>query len=181
MVSRLVNYLNITVLQQFSLLFLLIIPLIWILGVNLGYFLGRWMPFFNQFGRFAVIGFTNAAIDFGVLNLLSYFTGIKNGQAIILLNITSFTVAVICSYLFNKYWAFDDNNQHQEARKFTLFLLVSVVGLLINSGIVFIMTTYVPVQFGLTDSLWLNLAKVLASAVGLIWNFVGYKIFVFKK
>src|SRR3989338_1074793 len=56
-----------------------LIPVLWILGVNLGYFLGRWMPFFNQFGRFVAVGFTNAAVDFGVLNLQIGYTGIESG------------------------------------------------------------------------------------------------------
>ena len=48
-----------------------LIPILWILGVNLGYFLGQWLGFFDQFGKFSAIGFTNAAVDFGVLNILS--------------------------------------------------------------------------------------------------------------
>ena len=56
---------------------IVVIPILWIFGVNLGYFLGRWVPFFNQFGRFTAIGFTNAAVDFGVLNLLIYYTDIS--------------------------------------------------------------------------------------------------------
>src|SRR3989344_2837629 len=58
---------------------LMIMPVIWILGVNLGYFLGRWFLFFNQFGKYAAIGFTNAAVDFGVLNLLISNTDISTG------------------------------------------------------------------------------------------------------
>jgi putative flippase GtrA len=160
---------------------IIIVPVLWIIGVNFGYFLGKWMPFFNQFGRFAAVGFTNAAVDFGVLNILSALTGITGGGQIIPLNAISFTAAVICSYYLNKFWVFDDNAQAQESRKFSLFIIVSVIGIAINSGVVYLMTTVVHPQFGLAVNQWLNIAKILASAVGLIWNFAGYKLIVFKK
>jgi putative flippase GtrA len=59
------------------------------------------------------------------------------------------------------------------------FILVSVIGASINSGVVGVVTKYYP----LTDNLDLNknLAKVFANAISLIWNFVGYRILVFKK
>jgi putative flippase GtrA len=59
------------------------------------------------------------------------------------------------------------------------FILVSVIGASINSGLVGLVTKYYP----LTDNLDLNknLAKVFANAISLIWNFVGYRILVFKK
>ena len=31
---------------------MLLVPILWILGVLLGYFLGQWLNFFNQFGFF---------------------------------------------------------------------------------------------------------------------------------
>src|SRR3989338_9705078 len=58
---------------------MLIVPVLWIFGVNLGYFLGRWFKFFNQFGKFAAVGFTNAAVYFGILNILIYYSDINKG------------------------------------------------------------------------------------------------------
>lgn len=60
----------------------------------------------DQFSKFLVVGFMNTAIDFGILNLLMWLTGVYKGQWIILLNATAFAVAVINSYLWNKYWTF---------------------------------------------------------------------------
>ena len=54
------------------------IPILWLLGVQL-IFLGKWIAFFDQFGKFSAIGFTNFAVDAGVLNLLMYLTGIVGG------------------------------------------------------------------------------------------------------
>src|SRR4051812_25004394 len=58
----------------------IILPVLWILGVLLGYLLGQWLNFFDQFGRFAVIGFTNTTVDFGILNFLISWTGSVAGS-----------------------------------------------------------------------------------------------------
>jgi putative flippase GtrA len=137
----------------------------------------------KQIIRFVVVGFINTGIDFGVLNLLMFLTGIYGGRWIILLNSISFTVAVINSYLWNKYWTFkkEGSETGQIAREFSQFLAISIVGILLNSGIVYAITTLVSPLFGLSSALWANFAKVLATVVSMVWNFAGYKFFVFKK
>lgn len=135
----------------------------------------------GQFIRFAVIGVVNTGIDFGILNVLVWITGITAGSGLIPLNIISFTVAVINSYFLNKYWAFRDKSSGQDTRKFTIFLAVSIVGALINTATVTGIATYVSPLFDLSPQLWVNVAKVVATGLSLIWNFVGYKFFVFKK
>ena len=83
-----------------------VVPILWILGVNLGYFLGKWMGFFNQFGKFAAIGFTNAAVDFGVLNILIANTDISSGGWYSAFKMISFAASAVPSYFWNKYWTF---------------------------------------------------------------------------
>lgn len=68
----------------------------------------------------------------------------------------------------------------ESGKELLLFLFVSVVGILLNSQIVNLGTSYIPPQFGLNQELWTNLIKVGATGVSLIWNFAGYKLFVFK-
>ncbi|OGE81368.1 MAG: hypothetical protein A3H72_03750 [Candidatus Doudnabacteria bacterium RIFCSPLOWO2_02_FULL_48_8] len=135
----------------------------------------------GQFIRFAIIGGLNTAIDFALLNLLSWATGIYEGNWIILLNTISFSVAVINSYILNKRWAFGDQGSGEGGRKFTLFLAVSIVGAVINTAVVRVVSTNIDPMFGLSQELWLNVGKVLATGLSLVWNFIGYKILVFKK
>jgi putative flippase GtrA len=143
--------------------------------------IGKYGSLAGQFLRFAIIGGINTAIDFAVLNLLSWGSGIYEGNGIILLNMISFTVAVINSYYMNKHWAFKDQESGEQGKKFTLFLLVSVIGAVINTATVRIISTNIDPMFGLSQELWLNAAKVVATGLSLVWNFVGYKLFVFKK
>ncbi|MBI3952500.1 MAG: GtrA family protein [Candidatus Doudnabacteria bacterium] len=134
-----------------------------------------------QFLRFAIIGGINTGIDFLILNLLMALTGIREGNGLIPLNVVSFTVAVINSYVLNKRWAFKDQASGDTAKKFTSFLVISVIGALINTAIVRIGSTNIDPMFGLSQTLWVNVAKIAATGASLIWNFIGYKLFVFKK
>jgi putative flippase GtrA len=67
--------------------------------------------------------------------------------------------------------------------EFAAFLAVSVVGLLINSGIVALASYYLAPSLSDTvnpDTIK-NLAKAMATGVSLVWNFLGYKLLVFKR
>src|SRR3989344_229418 len=128
-------------------------------------------PIIGQFLRFAVIGGINTGVDFAILNLLSWATGIYEGNGIIPLNIISFTVAVVNSYFFNKWWAFKDQGGAEYGKKFTLFLVVSIIGAGINTAVVRIVSTNIDPMFGLSQELWLNAAKFIATGLSLVWNF----------
>lgn len=175
------------------------VPILWVFGVWLGGFLGRLVaPFFNQFGKFAAVGFSSASVDFAILNFISGLTGVTAGITVGWINMPGFLVAVVNGYLWNRLWVFggpaapSSKSDFGSAKKpdffpgaaglfsdFPKFFAVTVLGLLINSGIIIFLTTYSP-SFGFAPYLWLNIAKVAANAVAMIWNFAGYKFFAFK-
>lgn len=144
-------------------------------------FLGRVI---RQFSKFVAVGLLNTGIDFAILNVLTLLTGITSGAGLVLLNTFSFTAATTNSYFLNKNWTFRDTARNAEEKKFLQFIAISLVGAVINGGTVFLITTYARPAFdslGLGDQLWVNIAKVFATGVSLVWNFLGYKFFVFKK
>ena len=167
------------------------VPVLWILGVNLGYFLGRWFSFFNQFGKFAAIGFTNAAVDFGILNLLIFYFGIAAGVWFSVFKGISFITAAVHSYFWNKYWTFEAGNTPVTRKEFTKFFAVTIFALLVNVGIASFVFQFVGHQgiipgfstprFGLTSEAWANIGAVAGSAAALIVSFIGFKTAVFKK
>ncbi|MFZ1655106.1 MAG: GtrA family protein [Candidatus Moraniibacteriota bacterium] len=136
----------------------------------------------KQFSKFVIVGGINTGIDFAVLYGLVTVTGITHGYELFILNAISFSVAVINSYFMNKYWTFEDKTKtQQEPFKFSQFLIISVIGIGINGGILTLITGNVIPLFGLSERLWVLFAKLMATGVSLVWNFVGYKLFVFKK
>lgn len=148
--------------------------------MRLAGWLARRRAVLAQFSKFIAVGFLNTAIDFGMLNLLSRVSGISAGFILGGVNIPGFVVAVSNSYLWNKLWVFKNGNEAGIFRDFPKFLAVTVVGLVINSAIVILLTTYVPPVLGMNKALWLNASKAGATVLTLVWNFTGYKLFVFR-
>lgn len=166
--------------------FLLGILALWAFGVWFGGFLGRWLPFFNQFGKFAVVGFLGATIDFSILNFISYSTGITAGIIVGWINVPGFLAAVINNYFWNKLWVFSveggsvfgGKKTGKVFENFPKFFGVTLIGLAINSGTIITLTSF---QFGFEPQIWLNISKVAANALAMIWNFTGYKFIAFRK
>ncbi|OGM99287.1 MAG: hypothetical protein A2915_02530 [Candidatus Yanofskybacteria bacterium RIFCSPLOWO2_01_FULL_41_34] len=183
---RIFEYLEVAKFGNYSFAwFLLIVPVLWILGVNLGYFLGRWLAFFNQFGKFAAVGFTNAAIYFSILNILIHLSGFNKGIGYSVFIAIAFIIATGHGYFWNKFWVFsvscresDKQNIDGELGK---FFSVYIIAGLINTGIASGLVNLMDPLFGLTNDQWANFGGIAGSAVALIVSFIGVKTAVFKK
>jgi len=152
-----------------------------VFGVWLGGFLSRWIPIFAQLGKFGAVGILNTAIDFAVLNILSKVLGITAGVILGGVNMPGFAIAVANSYFFNKLWVFQDRQKEESLlHDFPRFFAVTLIGVALNSGLIIVLTTYAPFLAGIAPASRLNLAKASATIVTLIWNFVGYKLIVFR-
>jgi putative flippase GtrA len=135
----------------------------------------------GQLWKTLVTNITSAVIDYGVLFLLSEMTGIVSGNGIIPLNAISFTIGTVNSYHFNKKWSFGDDTQFEHGKKFTLFLIVSIIAVVINTTIVRVISTNVHPVLNLSPRAWLFASKVIASIFSFSCNFLGYKFIVFRK
>lgn len=155
------------------------LPILALIAVYIAYLIGKKFLIVFQFAKYAIVGLANTAVDFGVLNLLMWSTGIYSGKSLILLNSAAFLIAVVHSYIWNKLWTFKAKEKNSAVKEFVQFLVVSIIGTLINSGIVYIITTWVDPMTG--KEIWANIAKGIATIVSLTWNFIGYKFIVFKK
>jgi len=135
----------------------------------------------KQFIKFCIIGITNTGLDFIFFNFLILTTGIYKGEWLGLLNFISFTFASINSYFLNKFWTFNQKETKSQKQNFFLqFFIISLIGCIINTFIVYFITTFIPPFFDISQLLWINIAKCLAAIISLFWNFFSYKFFVFK-
>jgi len=190
---------NLAITFQFRAPVLLVgIPFGFMIALWVGGMLARRVGIFYQLTKFSIAGILNASVDFGILNFLIFFTGINVGGFFSLFKAASFIVANTNSYIWNKFWTFrkesreeyrtDDRTdvmgeqvaQKRSAKEYTQFLIVSLVGLGINVGAASLVVNVIGIQFGLSLSLWANIGAVAGSVLGLGWNFVGYKLIVFK-
>lgn len=152
-----------------------------VVGVYIGYLLSKIAGFFFQLAKFGAVGAANFAVDFGVLNLLIFLSGVASGWTFTIFKSISFIVAVINSFTWNKKWTFKKKGGEGTGKDFFQFLLVSVIGLLLNAGTASLIVNVVGPMGTIGDKTWANIATAVASIVVLTWNFLGYKYIVFKK
>lgn len=126
----------------------------------------------------------NTLVDLVILNLETLASGITSGSGYAVQKGISFICAVTFSYFLNKNWTFEDKSKEEQGKKFSQFLFVSIIGMIINVTAATVAVTYVkpliPLSF-LTDQLWVSIGALCGTAMGLVWNFLGYKFWVFKK
>ncbi len=143
-------------------------------------------PVIGQFVRFAMIGGLNTGVDLIILNVLMFSTSQFEGTWYSVFKAVSFAAAATFSYFMNKKWAFKDDSKEKGVQKFSQFFAVSIIGAIVNVSIATLVVTYLKPTLGtdflfLSDQLWGNVGALFGTAVGLIWNFLGYKFIVFKK
>lgn len=137
---------------------------------------------FMQIGKFVLVGGVNFLLDIGILNLLIFLTGFASGWFYSIFKGVSFITAVINSYLLNKFWTFSDQAQNKRVTKeFLSFIVVSLIGLFVNNIVASFLVNFVGPQAGISENLWASIGAIVASFVGMFWNFIGYKFIVFKK
>lgn len=120
--------------------------------------------FLLKFLKFGVVGFSGVAVDFTVTYICKEKIKIQKYIA----NAIGFTVAASSNWLLNRIWTFESHNPHI-ATEYITFLVISIIGLGINTLILWF----------LTDKLKFNfyLSKLGAIGVVTVWNFfVNYMI-----
>lgn len=124
--------------------------------------------------RFLLVGGTNTVLDFALLFL---FTGL--GLNKVVANIASTGIAFIFSFFANRKFTFKDSSKNVR-RQFTVFALVTLSGLwILQPIIILIATNFLDGTMDSNASLFV--AKVLATLVSLVWNYILYSRLVFNK
>lgn len=162
-------------------IFVPLLALLSALGIAVGYLLSKIRSFFFQLAKFGLIGIANTVVDLGIYNLFIYLSDVSSGYLIVVFKSFSVLAAIVNSYVWNKFWSFEKKEVHNVGEEFTQFLMVSLVGLLLNVGITAFVVNVIGAPEGVADKTWANVGGLTASILVLTWNFIGYKFFVFKK
>lgn len=165
-----------------------ILPWLWIVlalgapaGLWVAALLARRIPTLFQLAKYGLIGALNTLLSLAIVNALANLTGITAGVGAGSFIIAGFIVANTHSFFWNKYWTFGDGSTANAPVQYAGFLVVTAASSLIGAALVATLTHFVAPPFGLNAQQWLNLANVFAIAISLVWNFIGYKLLVFKK
>ena len=121
-----------------------------------------------QLIKFGMVGIIATVIDFGVLMLLKEVFLID----VLVSSAVSFLVSVSANYILSMLFVFK-GGETSKVKEFSIFVLLSIGGLLINQFIMWIGTE--------VFNLYYVLVKVFACVFVPVYNFVTRKIFLEKK
>ena len=116
--------------------------------------------------KFAIVGFSGVIIDFGITYVGKEKLKIQKFVA----NAVGFIIAASSNYIFNRIWTFQSTNP-EVAMEFTKFLFVSIIGLGINSLVLWLLNSKFNIHF--------YFSKLLAIIVTTFWNFVANYFYTF--
>jgi putative flippase GtrA len=119
-----------------------------------------------KFIKFGIVGFSGLLIDFALTWLLKEKARISPYLA----NAVGFIVAASSNWYLNRIWSFESQNSHL-MEEYVAFLLVSLLGLLINTAVLFVGINKFKLNF--------YVAKAVAIAVTTFWNFFANYYYTF--
>jgi putative flippase GtrA len=128
----------------------------------------------ERFFKFAVVGAMGAAIDFGVMNLLTHA-----GMALVPAGTISFLGAVSSNFIWNRYWTYPESRSRRVTQQLGMFFAVNIAGVAIRLPILhFIESPLIKVLERMhfraplsPDFLARNLTLALAVGIVMLWNF----------
>ena len=117
----------------------------------------------KQLATFTAIGALNTAVDVTIYTLLIWLTA-----PLLLAVIISTTAGMIGSYVLNRQFTFKTSH-----RPIVQFICITITGLWVLQPVVI----WLLIQLlGITSTLGLSVAKLAATSISLMWNFVWYRI-----
>ena len=116
--------------------------------------------------KFVIVGFSGLIIDFG----LTFICKEKLSLNKYLSNSIGFLVAASSNYFLNRVWTFESENP-EIIVEFSSFFFVSIIGLLINNSILWLIHNKIGINF--------YLAKFGAILITTLWNFFANYYFTF--
>lgn len=164
---------------------------LWALAIPAGTVFGIWLggilaarvrTVFAQFAKFSVTGLLNYSVDLGILNSLILMTGNTSDAALIGFRVVSAAMAVSNSFGWNRWWTFAKPQEERESitSEYVKFVMASALGISVNFAIYYVVVILIGPLGGLSIERWVNVGAVAGSLIGLVFNFLSYKKFVFK-
>ncbi len=119
-----------------------------------------------KFLKFGAVGISGMAVDFGITYLFKEKININKYAA----NTLGFFLAASSNFIFNRIWTFQSDDP-AVGFQYLKFLTVSVVGVMISNGIIYVLHEKFKQNF--------YLAKLISIGVVLLWNFFASYFFTF--
>lgn len=126
----------------------------------------------QRFPGFVLVGAIGFLVDAGILTALVTGFGVGHYGA----RAISFTAAVTATWYMNRRWVFETIAAHRSSREYTSYLVVQVIGAVINLSVYVAVIELVP-KLARTPVIPL----ALGAAIALLFNFSASSRFVFAE
>ena len=136
----------------------------------------------EQIMKFGIVGVLSFGIDFGVYSMLVYFTPVP----LLVAKFFGFSISVIFNYIMSMKFVFQRNEDMDRKKEFTIFVVLSLIGLGLNEVLVWLFVEYSYENIAIiADMFSYNMmkmiGKILATGIVMVYNFITRKIFLEKK
>lgn len=135
-----------------------------------------------QILKFAIVGGISFLVDFAVYGIMCNVLGVHY----VIAGVAGFFVSVVVNYLLSMKFVFVSKEDMRKDKEFVIFVILSLIGMVLNSVILYICIDLIYMHW-----LWLNqileieimnlAAKIIATGIVMVYNFVSRKIFLEKK
>lgn len=125
------------------------------------------LSFLLKFIKFGIVGFSGLFVDFGFTYICKEILKIQKYIS----NAIGFTLAASSNYYLNRIWTFKSTDPEIFV-EYSEFIIISLIGLGINTLILWIIVTKFKLNF--------YLSKVFAIAVVTVWNFLANAFITFS-
>lgn len=119
----------------------------------------------KQIFKFGIVGGIAFIIDYALLYICTEYLNIY----VLYSSIISFTISVIFNYIMSIKWVFDVKHK-QTYKEFTMFIILSIIGLGINQLIMYLGIEKLNIYY--------MLVKIASTGIVMVYNFITRKIFI---
>ena len=133
-----------------------------------------------RFSKFSVVGAANAAVDYGVLNLLIWLYQPDSNIEIVLYNLLALIAANINSYIGNAFWTFRERAE-PTSRQRVLFTLQAMVNIGVSSGLFWACIHLLSAYTSLPLFVGENIAKTISIITASVMSFFIMRYLVFSQ
>ncbi len=133
-----------------------------------------------RFSKFSMVGFANAAVDIGTLNLLLWLSPTREAWLLAIYNLVALVLANINSYFGNAFWTFRGQANHGR-RQTSLFFLQALANIAVSNGLFYLLVRTLLVYDVVPGWIAGNVAKVISIVVASVMSFFLMRYFVFAR
>lgn len=136
----------------------------------------------EQILKFGVVGFVCFLIDFGITTGFTHFFGVHY----LISKFLGFVISAVVNYILSIKFVFTKKKEMDKKKEFTVFIILSAFGLLINEVVMYVCMDGIYVNNGflqeaVTREMMVSLSSIVATGIVMVYNFISRKLFLERK